>query len=80
MKFNKNKKSNIYIRRGLDSNSIGEKKSITFLVLNLDIINYSLPCIGATCLWFNERVHPKYKSNFSVCNLGQAVVFFRTLF
>ena len=26
MKFNKNKKSNIYIIRGLDSNSIGEKK------------------------------------------------------
>ena len=57
MKFNKNKKSNIYIIRGLDSNSIGEKKSITFLVLNLDIINYSLPRIGARCLWLmNEYI------------------------
>lgn len=53
MKLNKNKKSNIYIIRGLDSNSIG-KKNISFLVLSLDIINYSLPRIGATCLWFNE--------------------------
>ena len=26
MKFNKNKKSNIYIVRGLDSNSIGKRK------------------------------------------------------
>lgn len=30
MKLNKNKKSNIYIIRGLDSNSIGKKKHILF--------------------------------------------------
>ena len=32
MKFNKNKKSNIYIIRGLDSNSLGKKKHNLFSV------------------------------------------------